>query len=338
MRLQDCDLDVTGIVTRPLVKGEPEEEWVEAKTAGVIPPALYYYYSEAKFFSFRSSPRFLADTGKILFPYVGALARGILESLRQAEELTKDILDAHEKAYTPLKKAKGKSWDPKASERALRCFKYLVVELNGALDQFAEIVAIYFHGEDLKLSPGRTSFEDLRKFVLAPLKQTKVIISPRFPLVQKLHSSLAIEIVGKGQEKEWYELMLLYRNKLAHLGNAMFVRMSFPEKGGDMFSFLPNRWPLIFETEITTPGEHSEGTAGEFALERLVHQDIIEYSQGLVDRVQHVLDCGFLVICEAHRAYADYDVDCGVLRSIKKHSRAYEFRAFENLKQVGKTK
>jgi hypothetical protein len=230
MRLQDCDLDVTAIVTRPLVKNEPEEEWVEANKLGVIPPALYHYYSGAKFFSFRGSPRFLADTEKILFPYVGTLARGILESLCQAEELTKEILDAHEKTYTPLKKAKGKSWDRRAGEQALRCFKHLLVELNGALDQLAEIVAIYFHGEGTKLSPGRASFEDLKRFVLAPLNRTKTIITPRFPLVEKLHTSLALEIVGKGQEKEWYELMLLYRNKLAHLGNAMFVRMSFPKK------------------------------------------------------------------------------------------------------------
>jgi len=42
MRLQDCDLDVTTIVARPLVKSEPEEEWIKAKKAGVIPPTLYH--------------------------------------------------------------------------------------------------------------------------------------------------------------------------------------------------------------------------------------------------------------------------------------------------------
>lgn len=120
MRLRDCDLDVTAIVTRPLIKKEPEEEWVEAQTVGTIPPALYQFYSGAKFFSFGSSPRFLADTEKKLFPYIGTLARGILESFCQAEELTKDILDSHKKSYTPFKKAKGKSWDRKADERALR--------------------------------------------------------------------------------------------------------------------------------------------------------------------------------------------------------------------------
>lgn len=212
------------------------------------------------------------------------------------------------------------------------------MELNGALDQFAEIVAIYFHGESLKLSPGRASFEDLKKFVLNPLNRTKVIVSPRFPLLEKLHSSLALEIVGKGQEKEWYELMLLYRNKLAHLGNAMFVRMSFPRKGGDMFSFLPNRWPLIFEAEITAPGEHSAETVGEFALENLVHQDIVEYSQGLVDRVRRALNAGFQVLCEAHRTFSDYEVNRDILSSIKKYSRTYQFRAFKNLGESVKNK
>lgn len=330
MKLQDCDLDVTAIVSRPLVKDEPEEEWVEAQKQRVIPPALYRFYSVSNFFSFRKSPRFLADSTKILFPYVGTLARGILESLSQADELTRDIFDAHEKTYTPLKKAKGRSWDRKAGERALRSFKYLLLELNGALDQFAEIVAVYFYGEIPNLPPGRSSFEDLRKFSTSLLARTKTVVSPRFPFVEKLHSALERELAGEGEEEEWYELMLLYRNKLAHLGNAMFVRMSFPQKGGDMHSFLPNRWPLIWEAGITTTAESSEGTVAEFALANLVHQDMVEYSRELANRINHVLDTGLQILCDAHMAFESYDVNHDILDKMEKHSRSYRFRSFKN--------
>jgi len=337
MRLQDCDLDVTAIVARPLIKAEPEVEWIEAKKAGTVPPALYRFYSGANYFSFRDSPRFLSDSEKLLFPYIGSLVRGLFESLCQADELTKEIAEAHDKTYTPLKKAKGKSWDRKAGERALRCFKYLLVELNGATDQFAEIVAVYFYGELSNLPPGRSSFEALKEFALKPLGGAKKIVSPRFPLLERLHSSLQLELVREGEEKEWYELMLLYRNKLAHLGNAMFVRMSFPQKGGDMFSFLPNRWPLIFEADVTAAGEHSEGTVEEFALEKLIHQDIVEYSQHLVGRIRQMLNGGFEILCDAHKTFSGYDVSNGIVRSIRKHSKAYGFRAFKTVDGQTKT-
>lgn len=45
MRLNKCNLDITGIIARPLVKTEPEPEWVDAKKKETIPPALYRFYT-----------------------------------------------------------------------------------------------------------------------------------------------------------------------------------------------------------------------------------------------------------------------------------------------------
>ncbi|MEP6957918.1 MAG: hypothetical protein ABI980_04245 [Nitrospirota bacterium] len=322
-------MDITGVVARPLVKTEPEQEWVDAEKTETIPPALYRFYINAEFFSLGRSPKFLADSEKMLFPYVGALARGILESLREAEDHIKDLRMAHEKEYTPIKKAKGREWDPKASEKALRSFKHLVVTSIGVLDQFAEIVSIFFCGEILNLQPGRASFEDLRKFSSAPLYLSKAVISPRLPLIEKLHSHFSLEITKSGAEKEWLELLLLYRNKLAHLGNAMFWRMGFHTEGGECFDFLPNRWPLIFESEITAADESSIGTVRGFAEESLIHQDMIEYSQGLLVKIKHVLNGGFEVLCEAYLTFKNFDVNPDIPKSIKKHSKSYEFRYFE---------
>jgi hypothetical protein len=329
MKLHECNLDITGVVARPLVKTEPEQEWIDAQKTGTIPPALYRFYTNSDFFSLRRSPKFLADSEKMLFPYVGALARGILESLREAEDLLEDLRTAHEKAYTPIKKAKGRQWDPKASEKALRSFKHLVVTSIGVLDQFAEIVSIFFCGEIPNLQPGRASFEDLRKFSSIPLHLSKGVVSPRLPLIDKLHSHLNLEIAKSGAEKEWLELLLLYRNKLAHLGNAMFWRMGFPTEGGEFFDFLPNRWPLIIESEITTANESSKGNVRGFAIESLIHQDMIEYSQGLLVKIKHVLDGGFEVLCEAYRTFKNFDVNLKILESIKKQAKSYEFRYFE---------
>jgi hypothetical protein len=91
MKLECYSLDVTGVVTKPLIRREAEKEWVEANNAGLIPPALYRFYSTASYFSFRSSPRFLSDPDRMLFPYVGALTRGVFESLCEADELSKRL-------------------------------------------------------------------------------------------------------------------------------------------------------------------------------------------------------------------------------------------------------
>ncbi len=330
MKLDKCNLDITGInVARHLIKTEPEQEWVDAHKAGTIPSALYRFYADADFFSLRHSPKFLSDRETMLFPYVGTLARGIFESLRETEDFIQDLCIAHKNAYTPLKNAKGTKCDARASEKALRSFKHLVVTSIGVLDQFAEIVSIFFYEEIPNLQPGRASFEDLRKFSNARLSSTKGIVSPRRPLIEKLHSFLNKEIERSGVEKEWLELLLLYRNKLAHLGNAMFWRMGFATEEGEFFDFLPNRWPLIFEAEVTTENERSEGTVREFAEESLVHQDIIEYSHGLLVKIKQVLDGGFEILCEAYGTFKNFDVDAGILKSIKKHSRSYEFRYFE---------
>jgi len=329
MKLDGCDLDIKGVVMRPLIKTEPEKEWVEAEKAGIIPPALYRFYSTAAYFSFRSSPVFLSDPDRMLFPYIGTLTRGIFESLGEADELIQEIRTAHENTYTPVKKAKGRAWDPKAGERTLRSFKHLVVTLIGTLDQFSEVVAVFFYGEIPNLTPGRASFEEIRRFLATPLDKEKTIVSPRLALVEKLHSRLSLEIVKEGPEKEWLELLLLYRNKFAHLGNAMFLKMAFPTKEGDFFTFLPNRWPLIFEKDVTTPGERSEGSIRGFAEDNLVHQDMVEYSQGLLIQLKQVLDNGFEVLCEAYQAFKEFDVNPGIVGSIKKQSKAYEFRYFE---------
>lgn len=331
MKLDGCNLDIKGVVMRPLIRSEAEKEWVEADKAGIIPPALYRFYSTAAYFSFRSSPNFLSDPGRMLFPYIGALTRGVFESLCEANELIQEIETAHKNTYTPIKKAKGRSWDPKAGDKALRSFKHLVVTLTGSLDQFSEVVAIFFYGDISDLTPGRASFEGIRKFLASSLPSEKTILSPRVPLLEKLHARLRLETVGAGPEKEWLELLLLYRNKLAHLGNAMFIKMAFANKDGDFFTFLPNRWPLIFEKELTMPGEPSEGTVREFAEGNLVHQDIVEYSQGLLIRLKQFLNSGFEVMCEAYRIFKDFDVNPDVVKCIMRHSKLYEFRYFERI-------
>jgi len=330
MKLQECDLDISGVVSRPLIRSKPEEEWLQAKDHEIIPDSLFEFYCRADYFSFGKAPRFLSDPEKLLFPFVSNVARGILDSCIEAEDLLTAIRDAHQRMYTPVKRMKGVEWDAKASLKSQRSFKYLVLALSGILDQFAEIAAILFHPQLQKLTPGRSSFDTFKDFAEAPLHSPDFVVTAKTPLIEKLHEVLRSEIVVAGPEECWLDLLVLYRNKIAHLGNSMFCRMGFADKHDDYFLFLPNRWPYFIQQDITTPHEKPTGSVRELAEETLVYQDVVEYSQMLTGRIKRLLKGGFSVLCKAYHDFRNFDPTPEVISSIRKNSKSFTFRYFES--------
>jgi hypothetical protein len=65
-------------------------------------------------------------------------------------------------------------------DKAIRNVRHLVVTLTGSLDQFSEVVAIFFYGDISDLRPGGRE-----------------------------NQSVAEESVEAGSEKQWIELLLL---------------------------------------------------------------------------------------------------------------------------------
>ena len=308
---------------------EPEEEWVQANDRGIIPDSLFKFYCGADYFSFGKAPRFLSDPEKLLFPFVSNLARGILDSSIEAEDLLAEIRAAHERMYTPVKKITGVKWDDRANLKSQRNFKYLIVALSGMLDQFAENAAIFFHPQLQKLNPGRSSFDAFKNFAEAPLPPPKFVVAAKTPLIEELHKVLSREIAGAGPEECWLDLFLLYRNKIAHLGTSMFWSMGFANKDDDYFMFLPNRWPYFVERDITTPHEKPTGSVREFAEETLVYQDVVEYSNMLTGRIRRLLEGGFSVLIEAYREFQNFDPAPEVISSIRKNTKSFNFRYFD---------
>src|SRR5437588_4924290 len=67
MRIEDCELgDNLVAITAPFTRTEPEEDWVKARDAGIIPAAVFSLYMRAGFLSFGSSPAFFSDANQYL--------------------------------------------------------------------------------------------------------------------------------------------------------------------------------------------------------------------------------------------------------------------------------
>ncbi len=329
MKLQECDLNIYGVVTRPLIRSEPEREWVLAKESGIIPNSLFDFYCKANYFSFGKAPRFLSDSTRVIFPFVSNLTRGVFDCCLEADELLTQIKTSHEKIYTPIKKIKGSSWDDKANLRLQRTFKYLVVSLSGILDQFAEIAAVFFHPQLPKLNPGRTSFQTFKNFAESPPLVPGIILSVKYPLIQELYTVLKEEIVVAGPEQYWLDLFFLYRNKLAHLGSAMFWSVVFNDDKDNPGIFLPNRWPYFIEQDITTGYGKPEGTIKEFAEKALIHQDVVEYSEMLTGKIKTLIGRGVAVLCKAYAEFNSFDPAPEVISSLQKNTKAFSFQHFK---------
>jgi hypothetical protein len=331
MRIHDCNLNANGVVMRPLVIREPEPEWVERKGKGTVPENLYQFYRSAGHFSIDQAPPFLDDPKRILFSFLKGLVTGLADNLEEAHELIAAIQVEQAKVYSPTKKAKGQISDPRAATRQSRCFCYLLVELSGALDKFAEIVSMFFQGEIKRLVHGRSSFTDLWKVAQETRTPKANILSPKQVYFERIRSFLVKELLSSGEEEGWFDLFCLYRNKQTHLGKMMFPIISLHDKNGQFYQFTPNHWPHFHQSHMqnaNTELSKEPNSLQRFLEEQYIHQDIVEYSHDLVHRVQGLLDRGFQILREVYIQLKDSPLNNAALDSLKKCEQSYKFRGF----------
>ncbi len=331
MRLQNCGLEIDHFRRGPLVIERAEGDWVQARDQGLIPEALFRFYCTANYFSFGQSPPYFRDGRNILFPYLGSVTRGVRVAMEEAHDLLEDLCRYHDRSYTPIKAQRGEDWDPRANTKEVHSFKYLIMNLSGALDMFAEVVALFFPGEIQDLSAGSASFTNIKRFLERPLPPATGIVSPRRHNIEGLYAALRPFVECGGPERQWFDLFYLYRNKMAHLGNFMFLQMSLQGlEEENFYTFLPNRWPLIPEEHIRpgTRGPRASGEMREYLERSLVHQDVIQYSGSLIQRIADLLERGFQVLCEAYEAFRELPLNQETLAALDAASRSYAFRHF----------
>jgi len=330
MKLDDCVLRIETVVSRPPSPDAPEQEWTEARDHFLIPKYLYRFYCLADYFGFDRAPRFLDDPDRMLFSFLRALVFGIRECFEEAHSLVNGIRADQGKGYSPAKRMRGEEYDQDADMRQRRSFRYLIVNLSSILDQFAEVISVFFHGTIQGLTVGRASFSELRAFAREPFVPAGIIVSPREARFQELHTVLVEELEVTGTAEQWFELFHLYRNKLAHLGSPMFPIFALLDAKEEFHSFAPNCWPLFPQSELRPAGQASSDSRAieNYIKENFVHQDIVSYSEDLLARVYRLIDRGFQLMCATYSDFKEFDLNESALRSLTDKFQRYSFRSF----------
>jgi len=333
MKLQDCILEVNKIVVSSQEYIGPDEKWLSVKEKGYIPKSLFSLYSLADYFGFGKAPSFFNDTRRLLFPFMEGMARGIMDSLCESTRLLNGMPDLHERSYSPIKRFSGQAWDQGAIDELNRSFRYLVVNLTATLDLFTEIAALILYPALRNVTPGRASFSQLKEFIRSHRPTTDAVQRPLDYLAGKLATSVIPFVDCSGDEKDWLELLFLYRNKLAHLGTSAFQYMAFHDAELKTYTFLPRRWPLFHKQAIqATTGPSSPGPVSvkDVAERELMHCDLIEYSQRLTQKVIELLEVGLSVICESYKLVKDFPANESVADEIMRQSKHYDFIKFND--------
>ena len=333
MRLQDCILDVDRVVTHPLTRTSPEEEWVEARDSGAIPHSLFGLYEAADYLSFGAASGFLADPERMLFGYFGMLLRGLRDALVEGAELAREFEQAQANVYDPVKKLRGEQWDPRAPIRARRTFRYLTVTISSCLDSFSELIALFFTGRIPGLKLGTAEFVKVEKWLRSPLQSPGSIVSPQDHHLQSLYRELQPIVCAGGPERDWLPLLRLYRNKSAHMGDHMFMIMSFHDNKGVFHAFMPRQWPYIFEKHLSVGGAQQQPQQEEIrnhVEEVSVHQDMISYVHDLLKKAQGLLAIGCQCLQVAYRDFRSFQPNSAALTQLDDNAQKYAFLYFEN--------
>lgn len=331
MRVQDCNLDVDLVVMAPVRRSEPEDSWLQARESRSIPPAVFELYRRARYMSFGSAPGFLADEDNILFSYFGMLLTSVKESLVDAAEELRRFTEAQSQTYDPGKKTRGEPWDRGADERARRHFRYLLLSLQGALDGFADLVAVFLTGLIPDLRVGRAQFTRIERWLNRPLPTTGLLLTPPEHFLRQLYDTLRPLVYAGAPERDWLPLMRLYRNKAAHLNDAVFRYVVLHDNNGRFHTFLPRQWPYLWEKHMKPADPNRPKDPSFFSRlcsETLVHQDVITYVRGLTEKVSAVVAAGMSVLNAAFDQFRDFPPNRPALAELQGSSEAYAFEYF----------
>lgn len=339
MRLEECDLNIVGVLTAPLVRTEPEPVWVAARDRGLIPESAFTFYRAAGYLSFGAAPPYLADDKNLLFSYFGMLLNGVREAFVDAEGELRDFREAQSLTYDPGKRARGESWDPDADKRAKRHFRILLLSLQSGLDATADLVALFLTGLIPGLRLGRAQFSRVETWLSRPLSPGgTLIIKPQRDRLERLHARLEPIVNAADPEREWLPLMRMFRNKAAHLNDAVFRYMGLPAPDDRFYTFLPRQWPFIPEEHIrvgdATRAQETEPIAA-LLRRTLLQQDIVSYAFGLRNKVKALVDAALDELTASYAQLRGFPLNAAALAELEGSVETYEFRRFEDLQDAG---
>jgi hypothetical protein len=331
MRIEDCEIEGIGAWSMaPLDRNQAEPDWLAATEKGVVPPSLMRLYRRAHFLSFGGAPRFLADHDSQLFSYFGLMLRGVKGSLVDADEELAGFDREEAKVYDLGKRYRGEPWDPEAPARSKRHLRLVLLSLCASLDCIAELTALLLPQTIPGLKLGKAEFSRIEEWLKLDGPSLQTIISPQQSKASDLYQALRPLVECQGEESEWLPLAKLLRNKAAHLGTDNFREMGFHDDKRVFYTFLPRRWPLLWEEHI----KRSDSTAPhptlpiEQIIAPLMRQDKISYLYGLRAKVTCLVEAAMGVLDSAYADFEQFEVAVGLLDSLKLSRKEFAFQAF----------
>ena len=328
MKLEDCITDISHSMMAPLLRREPEEVWDKAFDKKQIPESLYRFYIATDYFSLDKCPLFLADDRKMLFAHLERSANLIRLSFEEYHELIDLMKDNYSHFYFPGRE-KEYGVDHKYQERQFdRNLQIFIINMYSILDSVAETIAVLTGWGKV----GRAGFSQLVVEVRDNESSSENIVAgiEESSIDRIKYIIRDIVIVDKGNEKQWYEIFKLYRNKSSHFRT--LSTFCFHDKKGEFYRFLPRQWPYYFQQDIKEtkryPGEEKEPSDSFEKL--LMKQDIFEYCEGLHNKLYRIADEIFQVLLELYKIKKE--TKCNIYPDLKKQSKAivkkYDFEYF----------
>ncbi len=72
MKLENCVLEIDRVSAAPMMRTEPEPDWIAALEQGILPAGGFAMYTRSRFLSFGAAPQFLTDEKHFLFRKMGS--------------------------------------------------------------------------------------------------------------------------------------------------------------------------------------------------------------------------------------------------------------------------
>ncbi len=331
MKLENCNLQIAAVVTAPIIRTEPEPEWIAAHEAALLPAAAFALYSRSSFLSFGAAPPFLADEKHLMFSYFAMVLRSVRDAFFDADNELRTFSESQARIYDPGKRARGEEWDPSAPQRARSHFRLFLLSLQTSLDATADLVSLFLTGLIPGLRLGRAQFSQIENWLERPLPQGGLIITPQREALERLYADLLPLIKPGNPERDWLPLMRMLRNKAAHLGDAVFRYISLHDQDGRFYTFIPRQWPFMPEEHMYTAGAEPNASPEpitEFLQRTFINEDIVSYASGLRRKVTEVVAAVLGVLDSAYVQFRDFPLNTVALAELKESAVSYAFEHF----------
>ncbi len=331
MRFEDCETEgPSAMMIAPFQRSQPEPDWIAAYQTGLLPEAVMRLYTRANFLSFGGAPPFLDDSRRQLFSYFGSMLRGIKQSLADAEEELIGLELAESLSFDQGKELRGEPWSPNAPRQSKKHFRLLMISLCSALDCTAEITALILPGIVPGLKLGRAEFAHIESWLEQTPPTTSTASTPQQLKGLELYSSLRPLAIRTDEAKDWLNILRLYRNKAAHLGSEHFREFGFHDRNRVFYTFLPTKWPVIWEEHIKLHDPEPRPTPQPLqeVFGPLMRQDKITFVRDLRQEVIRVVAAASTVLDSAYSECQQFPVNDQSLEALGKSMKIFEFQAF----------